>query len=313
MTIEAKFKQPGIHPDYTAVVAMTAGQVIQLADGRAAVVNDDIAAGKIGAVRVEGHYVMQKTASIALLDGGRAYWDHSANTVTFKPVNDRDFYVGTVVGDAVAADTTVVVNLNVKPVYEIELGVGEWTVADTLGLGTLKKIGGQAYRMEFDATAEAALASLLSDRSFLVTANAIAEFEIAVVGNGDSAVLDINVGVANAGHATDGDTITESCFVHIDGTSLNILAESDDGTTEVSATDTTVDYVEGTAFQVWFDLRDPSDVQIYIDGVLVLSGTTFDLSAATGPLKALIHMEKTSDDTVAILDAIFARVRTAEQ
>jgi len=45
----------------------------------------------------------------------------------------------------------------------------------------------------------------------------------------------------------------------------------------------------------------------------VLPSSVFKLDAATGPLKALIHVEKTSNDTVAIVDTEFFRVRTAEQ
>ncbi len=302
-----------IQKDVAAAVA--SGEIHQLADGRAGVMVGlhAAASGDNRNFVTEGQFKVTKTASIVLLDGGRVYWDHSANTATFEAVDDRDFYLGTVVGDAAAADATVTVNLNVTPEYKIELGKGEWTVSDTDGLGTLVKIGGQAYRMEFDAIAEVGLASLLSDTSFVIAANAIAEFKINIVANGDDAALDINVGIANAGHATDADSITESCFIHVDGNVLNILAESDDGTIEVAATDTTVDYAEGTSIECWIDMRNPADIQIYVDGIHVLPSSVFRLDAATGPLKALIHMEKTSNNTLGTLDTEFFRVRTAEQ
>lgn len=311
---EAKLLRGRHEQRKVASAAIVSGEVHQLSDGRAGAYTglDAAASGDNLNMTTQGQFTLPKTTSMVLLKGGRAYWDHSANKVHFKPVNDRDFFIGTVAADAAAADTTCVVNLNVEPKYEIELGKGTWTQTDSLGLGTLHKIGGEGVRMEFDAVAEAALASLLSDRSFLLTANAIAEFKINIVGNGDDAALDINVGLANAGHATDADSITESVFIHVDGNVLNILAESDDGTTEVTATDTTIDYVEGTYFECWMDLRDPADIQIYVDGVLVLAGTTFVLTDATGPLKALIHVEKTSNDTVAIVDTEFFRVRTLE-
>lgn len=297
-----------------AAAAVASGEIHQAPDGRAGYYSGLAAAASADQINLitEGQVTVPKTASIALLAGGEVYWDHSANAAHFKPVNDRDFYLGTVVGDAVAADTTVDVNLNVRPVYEIELGKGSWTQSDTLGLGTVDKVGQSGVRMEFDAVAEAALASMLSDRSVPVGANAIAEFKVNIVGNGDDAALDINFGLANAGHASDADSITESVLFHVDGNVLNILAESDDGTTEVAATDTTVDYAEGTAFEVWIDARDPSDCQLYVDGVLVLGASVFVLTDATGPLKALIHVEKTSNDTVAVVDVEFARVRIQE-
>ena len=118
--------------------------------------------------------------------------------------------------------------------------------------------------------------------------------------------------MANATHASDADSIVESCFLHLDGNSLNINAESDDGTTEVAATDTTIDLALGTPVHFVIDGRDPSDVQIYINGALVLSGTTFDISAATGPLKLLAHLEKSSDDTTAEYYVDALRVRTMD-
>ena len=297
-----------------ASAAIVSGEIHQLPDGRAGYYPslNVRASGDNLTMITEGQVTLPKTASIALLPGGKAYWDHSANKVHFKPVNDRDFFIGTVSEDALGADATCFINLNVRPEHIIELGKGKWTLAGTNGLGTVHKIGGEEVRMEFDAVIEAALASLLSDRSFDVAANAIVEFKITIAGNGDDAALDINVGIANAGHATDADSITESCFVHIDGNVLDILLESDDGAIEVAAIDSTIDYVEGTPFEVWMDMRDPADIQIYINGVLALPGTTFRLDAATGPLKALIHVEKTSNDTVGVVDTEFIRVRTME-
>ncbi len=297
-----------------ASAAIVSGEVHQLPDGRAGVYTglNAQASGDNLTMITTGQQSLPKTASIVLLAGGKAYWDHSANKVHFKPVNDRDFYIGTVAVDAAGSASTCVVNLNVKPNYIIELGKGNWTVADTLGLGTLAEIGGQGIIGEFDAVAEAALSSLLSDSSWHPDGNGILEGIINVVGNGDHAALDINVGIANAGHATDADSITESVFVHIDGADLNIFAESDDGTIEVASTNTTVDYVEGTRFEFWIDTRNPADIQIYIDGILVLPSSVFRLDAATGPLKALFHVEKTSNDTVAVVRLHDLNVRLME-
>ena len=40
-----------------------------------------------------------KAAGAAILDGGEVWWDYSADAATYKKVNDRDFYLGTAVGD----------------------------------------------------------------------------------------------------------------------------------------------------------------------------------------------------------------------
>ena len=137
----------------------------------------------------------------------------------------------------------------------------------------------------FDTAAEAEKFDALSTRGVAVGTKGILHALVNIVENGDDAAFDFNVGLANASHATDADTITESLFAHIDGGSLNIMAESDDGTTEVASTDTTVDAVVGTPFLVQWDLTDNTDIQMYIDGVNVLPSSVFKLNAATGPLK----------------------------
>lgn len=310
--IVATYVHEGETRDYTPVAAATAGDVVQLPDGRAAVVINDIAAGDLGAANSCGIFDIAKTTGIVILDGGRVYYDHSAGKAHFKKVNDRDFYLGVAVGDAASAATTVRVALNTEPAYVVDVARDpiDSVIVKTAGTPQLRALGG-AMSLEFSATAEAQKVDVLSKDGFAVSSNPIVEFALEVVNGGDDAAFDFNCGVANATHASDADSITESCFIHLDGNSANIAAESDDGTTEVAATDTAVDYVAGTRFEVWMDLRDPSDVQIYIDGVLVLSGTTFDVSAATGPLKLLAHLEKSSNDTAGEVHVDWLRARIA--
>jgi hypothetical protein len=145
--------------------------------------------------------------------------------------------------------------------------------------------------------AEANKIDVLSQHSIPVTEGFIVEGRMAVYDIGDEASLDINIGIANDTHASDADSITESVFLHLDGTALDIKAESDDGTTEVAATDTTVNAVADTYFDFAFDCRDLEDIKIYIDGVRVLSSSTFKLDEAAGPMKLLAHMEKGANDT----------------
>lgn len=318
-TLEANFRQDGWIEDYTAVAALTGGQVIQLADGRAAVVVDDIAAAAKGSVQVRGIAEVIKASGPIALAGQEYFWDHSANAATYKTVNDRDFYLGTVVEDAAETATTMYVRLNEKPNYLIDLVKDEFlnvTVKTVVGSTTVEvphiERYGNSHSFIFGATAEAQKLDLFSQKKFALASNWIAEFWVNVVDDGDAAAIDFNIGVANATHASDADAITESCFIHLDGNSVNINAESDDGTTEVAATDTTVDYTLGTPFHIIMDGRSPADVQIYVNGDLVLTSTVFDISAATGPLGLLAHIEKSSDDTVADYRVTHATVRTME-
>ena len=308
----------------TAAAAVASGEVWQLKDGRAAVYTGLNAASSGDRVNysTSGQYTMTKTASVVLLDGGRAYWDHSANAVTYKKVNDRDFYLGRVVGDAASADTTCVVNLNVNPPYDIDLlrdgalSVATGTAAAG-GFDIPKRYGG-AMALSLTNTNEAQCVDALSVDRVAIAGNAIAEFIVRLAANGSTSAVDLSIGLANGTSTTDADAITESVFFHIDGGALDIYAESDDGTTEVAATDTTINITEGSAvanrYEFWIDARDTADIQLYINGALVLGSTVFKLDAGTGPIGLLAHLEKTSGTATAgpvYID--FAALRIAEQ
>jgi predicted RecA/RadA family phage recombinase len=308
----------------TAAAALDPGQVTQLPDGRAAVLN--AAAGASAGDRVSqttsGQFTVVKSTGIALLDGGRVFWDHSANAATFRKVNDRDFYLGICVGDAASADTTCVVNFNVEQKTQINLltdgalSVATGTAAAG-GFG-LPAIYGGVPGLRLTATSEAQSVDMLSVDRVAVASNPIAEFAIRLGANGSDSTVDFNIGLANGTSTTDADAITESVFFHIDGGSLSILAESDDGTTEVNATSTTVNITAGSAVlnrvEFWIDCRNPDDIQMYIDGVNVLPSSVFKLTAAVGPIGLLAHVEKTTGTATAgpiYIDR--ATLRTSEQ
>jgi len=305
--MEAVYSQGDCYVDYTPAVAMSAGQVVQLPDGRAGVATTAIAAGVLGALQVEGQYEVAKTASIVILAGGRVFLDHSARTATFRTVNDKDFYLGTAVADAASAATTVTVNLNVQQRNTIDalngpsLSVATGTVA--AGGFDLPKSYGGSKGLSLTATSEVQCVDILSVDRVAIASNPILEAQIRLGVNGSTSAVDLNIGFANGTSASDADAITESVFFHIDGGALDIFAESDDGTTEVNATDTTVNITAGSAvanrFEFWIDARDPADVQLYVDGVNVLPDSVFVLTAGTGPLGLLAHLEKTTGTATA--------------
>lgn len=309
---EATYLQEGCSLDFTPETALTAGQVMQLPDGRAGVPANDIAADALGAVAVKGVFTVAKTDSMVVLKGSRLFWDASANKAHLLHRNDKDFYIGVAEEDATSSATTVKVALNVEPVYTLSLKSGFVSAPiNTAGFPFVHGTG-EGVNLGFSATAEAQKVDALSHRGMAPSTPAIVEALICVNTNGDAAAVDINVGLANATHATDADSITESLFVHIDGASTNINLESDDGTTEVAATDSTVDFTAGTPFLVQFDLRDNTDIQVYIDGVNVLPSSVFKLNAATGPLKLLAHMEKTADDSPGNVSVLLLGARTLD-
>lgn len=319
---EATLRQDGCSLDYTAVAAITGGQVIQLPDGRAAVVPTDVSAAGLGAAQTRGVFRLAKTTSMVLLDGGRVYWDFSANKAHFKKVADQDFYVGRVVGgDAASAATTVDVALNINPPDLIDLDRDPFTsvVVGTQALGGLLppiRQGG-SHLFNITATNEAQKVDALSVDGFATAANAIIEVAFRVPNGGSGSASDFSMGVANASHASNADTITDSIFFHLDGGSTTINAECDDGTNETAATTTATTFTAGilqaNRVEGWIDFRDPSSVKFYLDGVRVASGTTFSVAASTATWKLLMHVEKTSGTETADLIVDWARVRIADQ
>ena len=305
MTAEADLlRDTEVIPKTTPAAGFASGEVIQLADGRAAFVTGLNArvSGDPAGLKTSGQVTLAKTAALVILEGGRVYWDRSAGTATpLQASAGGDFFVGVAIEDAASAATTVVVDLNVQPKYLVDLqrDAGNTVIVLTAGTPFCYSRGGSLL-MEFSETAEAQKVDWLSEKSVPVTVPMIfeAKFELTAVADAD--VMDFSIGLANGTHATDAETITESAFFHMDGTAadLNIDAECDDGTAaEVAITDTTVDLVLATPIEMWIDARVLTDLKYYVNGVRVLSTTAFDIGDATGPLKALAHLEKTSNDS----------------
>lgn len=309
----------------TVAAAAAAGEVRQGPDGRAYFLGPNRATGAaIADANVpytdNGQVTVTKTTGIQFLDGGRVYWDRSARKAHYKQVDDADFYIGVSVGDAGLSDDTMTVKLNVSQSRKVDLIRDPFTTAivgtQALGGLALNRRGG-ALNLILDATNEAQKVDALSKDGFGIAANAIVEMMFNVISDGSGTVVDFSLGAANATHATDADSITNHLLIHLDAnnTTINVQSKST-GKSTVTASDSLADYVEGAGnanrVEAWFDFRDPADVGIYINGVAVLTGTTFDLSGAT-TLYLLAHLEKTSSTDTYQIDVDGAYVRTAEQ
>jgi len=315
MTLEAKYIYEGEMIDWTADADYSSGDVVQLRDGRAGVVSVDVESGDKVGVYVSGIFEVQKTTSMLVLMGSQLFWDHSANKCHLLHRNDRDFPLGVAVGGgptnittvsagvsgpsiaATAAGTSVRVALNEKPYYTISLADGYSSIpVSTAGWPHIYG-GGNSVGFKFDLTAEAQKLDALSIRAMAKASFGIVDALFCINLNMDDAAGDFNVGLANGTHASDANSITEYLFAHVNGASLVINAMSTDGSTTVSEVTTTVSAVVGTPVLVQWDLTNLADIQMYIDGVNVLPATVFKLDAATGPLRLLAHMEKTSNDS----------------
>jgi len=307
MAVEAQLHKETINiVDFTAVSAKTAGEVIQLADGRAGVVATGLAAGDLGAAYVLGCFKMLKTASVVLLEGQEVYWVKSTGKISYT----GDFFVGVMQADAASAATTGYVLINVKPEPVISLDKGEWTWGVTNGLGVV--FTGDVHKLEFDNTSEAAMAALYSVATIALNQGPIMEIEVALYDDG-AEVNDINIGLANGTHATDFESVTEFAGLHVDAADLSANVQSRDGTTTVAATDSTIDFVDDTYALVQIDARNLADVKVYINGVDAgaLAAETLVLSLATGPVMPIVHVEKTTSTALADIRVRKMQVRTA--
>jgi hypothetical protein len=299
--------------------AAVGGELRQLADGRAAVMKglNAAAANDLRSFETDGIHAVAKVAGVVIIDGAPVWWAYASNGVTPVPQRSgRGFFAGTAVcpnADAASGDPTVAVNLNRRPIYNLTLGDGNiWYTEATLGLGNTLLAGG-GVQQAFDAVAEVAQAALYSDYTFPVDSNPIAEILVAVYDKGDNAALDIDLGLASDRHASDFESVANFVAFHLDGNDLSLKAHSDDSSTDVPITDTTIDLVDDTYAYLVIDCRDKTNCKLYANGVRMLSGTTFTLEDAAGPLKAVVMMEKTNDDTVADVRVAQFNVRTAKQ
>ena len=296
--------------------ALSFGEVYQGPNGEAEFYPTDeaLSSGDSARMRRDGVCTILKTSGVTLLDGQDWFWDRSEGKVVAYPaLDDRDFWGGTANGDAASTAITMSGHLNRRGRYIIDTARDGFLFVPvgTANSPKLIQVGGW-HKLVLDATNEAQKVDLLSMQGFSLDSNWIAEFEVLINDDGASAALDFNCGVANATDSDNADDITESAFFHTDGNTVDILAESDDGTNEVAATDTTIDYTLDTVWRGIIDGRNPSSLAYYINGSRVLSGTTFNIEDATGPLKLLIHLEKSAATDTAVF-YVRGRVRTMEQ
>lgn len=186
-----------------------------------------------------------------------------------------------------------------------------------LGLGVLQSdtVNG-GVRFDFDAVAEVALASLRGLYGTFEVAKGITfDAYLCVADKGDAAALDIDFGLGtplttNSEADIDHADMANLAAFHLDGASDNILAQSDDTSTDVAAVDTTIDNDSTTDLPKRFRIivRPTGVCEFWIDGARVLSSTVFAVAAAAR-LAPFVNMEKTSDDTTAVI--VLNRLRVA--
>ena len=323
---EATFVRDWDQTRLTLLASLGAGELIQLPNGKAGFSDgtSGYSTGDKPTLQSSGVVAVPKTNGIVLLDGGPCYWDHSANALHYKQVNDRDFFAGSIVGDYASGDTIAYVNLNDQPQYLADLARDSFISSLT---GTVAVAGcnifrrGGAHNFILSSTSEIQKLDMLCVNGFAPGSQWVIEGAFRVPNDGAGSNTDVSLGIASATHATDADSIAEHLFLHLDGNSTNISLQSKDGTTTVTAQDSTSDYTESTTLanrvEFWIDGRTKSggtaDIQCYLNGVLQLGSVVFRLDNAVGPLFLLAHVEKASSADVYEIAVDWLRVRIMQQ
>lgn len=195
--------------------------------------------------------------------------------------------------------------------------VSGFDLKSILGLGFTRvaaEDGG--FSGAFDATAEVALASARTAvAAFPVDKGVTFEVDLVVTDIGDANAIDIDFGLGSALTANSeadvdhADMAQLACF-HIDGASDNVLFQSDDATTDVSAVDTTIDNDSTTDTYKRYKIvvRPTGSTEAYVNGARVLSSTAFAVLSSS-LLSGFINAEKTSNDTTCVV--LFKNFRVA--
>lgn len=101
--------------DFAGAASYASGEVIQLEDGRAAVISGakGFVSGDQVSARVCGLYDVVVASGLTFADGDPVYWDASANTaIAAGSAEDGDFYLGTARGAKSSGQTSMKVQLN---------------------------------------------------------------------------------------------------------------------------------------------------------------------------------------------------------
>lgn len=310
---EASFYQDGDTISFTSVNAVAAGEVLQVTGGRAGVAVDSCVAGGIVSCRIKNIHKLAKTADEVHLPGQRIYWDASASTATCVPsITAGDFFIGCCADDIAGSSATTSVDLNNDTLGTIDQRVDTFASLPVLTAGDPRayNVGG-GLRFTIDATSEAQKIDALSHKAVALAGDWIffahVNMEVA-----SGSATDFTVGMASGTDATDAQSIAELATIHIDGASANILVQSDDGTTDLAPVDSTYDWAAGVPFSVAIDGRDITNIKMYINGLLEAGAGTPALTAGAGPLKALVHVEKTTGTNVATMTVSNLKVTTAD-
>ena len=191
---------------------------------------------------------------------------------------------------------------------EVNTTDGPWKTVDVgdAGEGVVSDAHGGEFALTLAATPEAEDAVLYhGDRkTFDIDSKLVFECRAKVTTPGASTT--VVFGVAGD-HNLDKDSVAQHAWFRLEA-GLDLLLETDDGTTDNDDKDTTLNVVSGTYYTFKIDLTDPSDVKFFVDNQQMLSSFTFDMSAFSGRLQPYFSLDKSSGTGTAGLTIDWVRL-----
>jgi hypothetical protein len=190
-----------------------------------------------------------------------------------------------------------------------------WATQDTSAAGSptldfvTASLGGD-FTLTSDSQSEAQNLTLFWNDALAIdpTKNPVFEcrFKINFAGAAFSADQRAVIGLGSNRDATLDDMVRNAWF-RIDGASLNILVEADDGATDTDDQDSTIDLVDDTFVIVRIDMADLSDIKFYVDDV-EQGGATVAAAAMSGGMQPFIEIQRDAGTEVEALVVDYVKV-----
>ena len=191
---------------------------------------------------------------------------------------------------------------------EVNTTDGPWKVVDvgnaTEGVVTDAHGGEFALTLASNSEAEDGVLYHGDRKTFDIDSKLVFECRAKVTTPGTG--VTVVFGVAGD-HNLDKDSVAQHAWFRLQA-GLDLLVETDDGTTDNDDKDCSTSLSSGTYYVFKIDLSDPSAVKFYLDNQQVPVSTTFGMSAFNGRLQPYFSLDKASGTGTATLTIDWVRL-----
>lgn len=166
------------------------------------------------------------------------------------------------------------------------------------------------FQLAHGGTSEAQTMRLDFGDALLIPANNrpwfTCRWKLNLVGAALSADQRLVVGLASAYNATL-DSVAANAWFRVEGASLNLLAETDDGTTDDDDNDTTHDIADDTYLTTEIDMSDLSAVKFWVNGETLTTLSMADLGGSQ-LLQPIVALQRDAGTELDAVDIDYIRI-----